>query len=163
MGYTGAMMTGASLPEQLWFEVRKAATLMERRAESIVMAETGVTLGLFMLLSVLHARDEPVSQQAIADRLGLTKGTVSRLMESARKEGYATSEVAATSRRERAVALTESGRRIVEAGDAALALSNLVDFASDDPASALAVINGLRSFVSSMEAAQDSPDSTARS
>lgn len=145
------MMTDASLPEQLWFEVRKAATLMERRAESVVMAKTGVTLGLFMVLSVLHARDTPVSQQAIADRLGLTKGTVSRLLESARREGYVTSEVAAASRRERAVALTASGREVVEAGDAALALSDLAHFAAKDPATALAVIGGLRGFIASME------------
>lgn len=145
------MMTDASLPEQLWFEVRKAATLMERRAESVVMAKTGVTLGLFMVLSVLHARDTPVSQQAVADRLGLTKGTVSRLLESARREGHVTSEVAAASRRERAVALTASGRKVVEAGDAALALSDLAYFASTDPATALSVIGGLRGFIASME------------
>jgi DNA-binding MarR family transcriptional regulator len=145
------MMTDASLPEQLWFEVRKAATLMERHAESIVTAKTGVTLGLFMVLSVLHARDTPVSQQVIADRLGLTKGTVSRLLDSARREGYATSEVAAASRRERAVTLTPSGRKVVEAGDAALALSDLGRFASHDPATAQLVIDGLRGFVASME------------
>lgn len=145
------MMTGASLPEQLWFEVRKAATVMERRAEAVVMAETGVTLGLFMVLSVLHARDVPVSQQAITDRLGLTKGTVSRLLESARREGFVTSEVAAASRRERAVALTASGRKIVEAGDAALALSALADFSTNEPAVTRAVIGGLRGFIASME------------
>ncbi|WP_435748869.1 MarR family winged helix-turn-helix transcriptional regulator [Microbacterium sp. PMB16] len=146
------MMTDASLPEQLWFEVRKAATMMERRAESVVMAKTGVTLGLFMVLSVLHARDTPVSQQAIADRLGLTKGTVSRLLESARREGYVTSEVATASRRERAVALTVSGRKVVDAGDAALALSDLAHFATEEPTAALAVIDGLRAFIASMEA-----------
>lgn len=145
------MMTDSSLPEQLWFEVRKAATLMERRGESIVLAKTGVTLGLFMVLSVLHARDTPVSQQAIADRLGLTKGTVSRLLESARRESYVTSEIAAASRRERAVTLTAAGREVVEAGDAALAASGLAQFASNDPAAARAVIGGLRGFIASLE------------
>lgn len=145
------MTTDASLPEQLWFEVRKAATLMERRAESVVVAETGVTLGLFMVLSVLHARDTPVSQQAIADRLGLTKGTVSRLLESARRGDYVTSEVAAASRRERAVTLTVSGREVVEVGDSALAVSDLAQFAWMEPAAALAVVVGLRGFIASME------------
>lgn len=145
------MMVDASLPEQLWFEIRKAATLMERRAESVVLAETGVTLGVFMVLSVLHARDEPVSQQAIADRLGLTKGTVSRLLSFARGKDYVTSEIAESSRRERAVLLTSSGREIVEAGDAALAQSNLAHFASIEPAQASSVIEGLQGFIASME------------
>lgn len=146
------MENEASISEQLWFEVRKAATVMERRAESVVRPGAGVTLGLFMVLSVLHARETPASQQAIADRLGLTKGTISRLLESARREGYVTSDVAATSRRERAVALTAAGRAVVDAGDSALARSDLARFATAQPAAARSVIDGLRGFIAHMEA-----------
>lgn len=144
------MATDVTLSEQLWFEIRKAATVMERQAEAVVKAEVGVSLGLFMALSVLEARNEPVSQQAIADRLGLTKGTVSRLLDTARSEGYVSSEVAAASRRERAVTLTSSGRLVVERGDAALAASDLTSYAVADSAGAQAVIDGLRVFTKTL-------------
>jgi DNA-binding MarR family transcriptional regulator len=115
------------------------------------MKETGISLGLFMVLSVLHATTAPVTQQAIADRLGLTKGTVSKLLESARQSGYAETSPSPTSRRERAVTLTDAGRAVVDAGDAALAASELARHANEHPRQTAATIQSLMRFVETLE------------
>lgn len=141
----------ATVPEQLWFEIRKAATIMERRAEAVVYRATGVSLGVFMVLSVLHAYGEPVTQRAVTDRLGLTKGTVSRLLDVARASGLVTTERSSTSRREHAVSLTAGGLATVEAGDAALAVSELASYARAHPQEAQGVVTGLRGFVETLE------------
>lgn len=145
------MIPDAPLPEQFWFMLRKAATMTERRAEAIVMKETGISLGLFMVLSVLHAHSAPVSQQAIADRLGLTKGTVSKLLESARRAGYAETSLSPTSKRERAVTLAPAGRAVVDAGDAALAASELARHANQNPRAASRAVQTLAQFIETLE------------
>ncbi|WP_084102185.1 MarR family winged helix-turn-helix transcriptional regulator [Demequina sp. NBRC 110051] len=140
-------------PEALWFALRKAATMMERHAEAIVSRETGVSLGLYMVLSVLHARDAAVSQQAIADRLGLTKGTVSRLLDGARSAGLAVTAPSPSSRRERVVTLTEAGRAVVDAGDAALLHSEIAAFAQREPERAESMVEGLYAMVAAVQEA----------
>ncbi|WP_062388356.1 MarR family winged helix-turn-helix transcriptional regulator [Demequina iriomotensis] len=151
------METNATLPEQLWFALRKAATMMERRAEAVVTRETGVSLGLYMVLSVLDARPEMGSQQAIADRLGLTKGTVSRLLEGARTAGLADTAPSPTSRRERIVTLTDAGRALVRAADAALLASDVGTYADREPDAARAVIAGLDGLIASLEGRGSAP------
>ncbi len=145
------MLINASLPEQLWFALRKAATIAERRAESVVSGQAGVSLGLYMVLSVLHAHEGPVSQQAIADRLGLTKGTVSRLLDGARREGMVETAPSAVSRRERAVTITAAGRGVVDAADEALLGSDLAVFANREPEAAAAMVDGLHALIASMD------------
>lgn len=150
------MIPDAPLPEQFWFVLRKAATMTERRAEAVVMKETGISLGLFMVLSVLHANSTPVTQQAIADRLGLTKGTVSKLLEGARQAGYAETAPSPTSKRERAVTLTRGGRAVVDAGDAALAASELARHAHQNPRAVTRAVETLVRYIETLE----SPDAT---
>ena len=65
----------------------------------------------------MDAHPGPLSQQAVADRLGLTKGTVSRQIEAAVDAGLMTVTVAAHTRREHALALTRAGAAIVRKGD----------------------------------------------
>lgn len=155
------MDESAALHEQLWFELRRAATLMERTAEAVVRRETGATLAVFMVLSVLDAHPEPVNQQAIADRLALTKGTVSKLLDSAKAGGLVVVDVASHSRRERAVSLTEAGRAIVRAGDRALARSPLARFPHGEPDAARATVHALRGFVRSLDGDRAAADPAA--
>ncbi len=145
------MLNDATLPEQLWFALRKAATMMERHAEAVVTRDTGISLGLYMVLSVLHAHREPVSQQANADRLGLTKGTVSKHLDTPRKNRHADSAPSPTSRRERAVTVTAAGRAVVDAADAALLKSEVATFASREPATAATMVDGLYGIVATLE------------
>jgi len=72
------------------------------------------------VLSVVDAHPGPLNQQAVADRLGLTKGTVSRQIEAAVSAGLMTVTVAPHSKRENVVGLTGAGTELVRRGDAVL-------------------------------------------
>ena len=71
----------------------------------------------YLVLSVVDAHPGRLNQQAVADRLGLTKGTVSRQIDAAVAAGLMTVEVSPESRREHLVALTPQGTRLVRRGD----------------------------------------------
>lgn len=109
------------LPDELatlWYLIRRLAALMDREGDALCRRELGISLAQFLVLSVVDAYPGPLSQQAIADRLGLTKGTVSRQIDNAVAAGLMTVQVAAHTRRENAVALTSAGTAVVRDGDA---------------------------------------------
>jgi DNA-binding MarR family transcriptional regulator len=111
----------AELPDDLatlWYLVRRTAALMDREGDALCRRELGISLAQFLVLSVVDAYPGHLSQQAVADRLGLTKGTVSRQIDAAAAAGLMTVQVAAHTRREHAVALTEAGTALVRKGDA---------------------------------------------
>lgn len=101
----------------LWYLIRRVAASMDRQGEALFRRELGISLAQFLVLSVVDAHPGPLSQQAVADRLGLTKGTVSRQIEAAVAAGLMTVQVAAHTRRENAVALTKAGTALVRRGD----------------------------------------------
>src|ERR1700733_344400 len=84
----------------LWYLIRRVAGLMDRQGEALFRGELGISLAQFLVLSVVDAHPGPLSQQAVADRLGLTKGTVSRQIDAAVDAGLMTVSVAAHTRRE---------------------------------------------------------------
>lgn len=102
----------------LWYLIRRLAALMDRDANALCRKELGISFAQFLVLSVVDAYPGHLSQQAIADRLGLTKGTVSRQIDSAVAAGLMTVQVAPHTRRENAVALTKAGKALVQKGDA---------------------------------------------
>jgi DNA-binding MarR family transcriptional regulator len=81
----------------------------------------GVSLPHFLVLSIVDAYPGEIHQQAVADRLGLTKGTVSRQIDLAVAAGHMRVDVSSTSRRRNVVALTKAGTALVRRGDALLA------------------------------------------
>src|SRR5262245_18048548 len=87
----------------LWFMVRQLAARMDRAGESMYRAGLGVSLAQFLVLSVVDAHPGQINQQAVAERLGLTKGTVSRQIDIAVTAGLMTVATAAHSRRENVV------------------------------------------------------------
>jgi len=118
-------MAGTSWNETatLWFLVRQVAARMDRAGDALYRQGLGVSLAQFLVLSVVDAHPGPLNQQAIADRLGLTKGTVSRQIELAVGAGRMTVETSAHSRRENTIQLTPDGAALVRRGDALLAQS----------------------------------------
>ena len=109
------------LPDELatlWFLIRRTASAMDRRGEALFRSELGISLAQFLVLSVVDAHPGPLSQQAVADRLGLTKGTVSRQIDQAVANGLMRVELAAHTRREHALSLTAAGTDVVRRGDA---------------------------------------------
>ena len=118
------LMEHSPLPDELpddlatlWYLVRRVAGLMDREGDALCRRELGISLAQFLVLSVVDAYPGHLSQQAIADRLGLTKGTVSRQIDTAVEAGLMTVQVASHTRRENAVALTKAGTALVHEGD----------------------------------------------
>lgn len=101
----------------LWYLVRRVAGLMDRTGEALFRRELGVTLAQFLVLSVVDAHPGPLNQQAIADRLGLTKGTVSRQIDNAVSAGLMSVQPAPHTRRENTIRLTRAGTDLVRRGD----------------------------------------------
>jgi DNA-binding MarR family transcriptional regulator len=111
----------AELPDDLatlWYLTRRVAGRMDRQGDVLFRHELGISLAQFLVLSVVDAYPGPLSQQAIADRVGLTKGSVSRQIDHAVAAGLMTVRVASHTRRENAVTLTEAGTALVHRGDA---------------------------------------------
>src|SRR6201996_405927 len=134
MGQTDVL---GELPDELatlWYLVRRAASLMDRQGEVLLRRELGISQAQFLVLSVVDAHPGPLSQQAIADRVGLTKGSVSRQIDHAVAAGLMTVRVASHTRRENAVALTEAGTALVRRGDALIEADRAAMLDAIDPA-----------------------------
>jgi DNA-binding MarR family transcriptional regulator len=147
--YSARMTVVPDLPDDmatLWFLVRRVAGLMDRNGETLFRRELNLSLAQFLVLSVVDAHPGDLSQQLIADRLGLTKGTVSRQIDNAVAAGLMTVEVSRRTRRENQVALTPAGEDLVRHGDAILreAQQTALPVVDDnDMAAALRVLSSL--------------------
>ena len=130
-------------PATLWYLIRRVAGLMDRQGEALFRRELGISLAQFLVLSVVDAHPGPLSQQAIADRVGLTKGTVSRQIDHAAAAGLMTVRVASHTRREHAVALTEEGTALVRRGDALTQTSRDTMLDAIDPTELTAAVHVL--------------------
>ncbi len=145
---TQSNLTGA-LPDELatlWYLIRRVAGVMDRQGEALFRRELGISLAQFLVLSVVDAHPGPLSQQAIADRVGLTKGSVSRQIDHAVAAGLMSVRVASHTRRENAVALTQTGTALVRRGDALFETSRGAMLRAVDPTeltSAVHVLGGL--------------------
>jgi|GEM_PF-2310595 len=117
---------------EFWYNVRKASTIMERSAEALLSAQLHISFGQFMVLSVIDAHPGPLNQTAIADHLGLTKGTVSRLIEAGATAGWIIVAPDPASRRSRLISLSHSGEKLVRQGDALLEQSPLLQSSRDE-------------------------------
>lgn len=115
------MPAAPDLPDDmatLWFLVRRVAGLMDRAGDHLFRGELNLSLAHFLVLSVVDAHPGELNQTWVADRLGLTKGTVSRQIERSVAAGLMTVEVSKRTRRENTVALTPAGKNLVRRGDA---------------------------------------------
>lgn len=129
----------------LWMLVRRVASVSERQGESLFRAELGISLAQFLVLSVVDAHPGTLNQQAVADRLGLTKGTVSRQVEQSVRAGYMRVSPSAVSRRENVVELTAAGTDVVRKGDAVFEAAQEA-FPPLDPADVAATLRVLRAL-----------------
>lgn len=116
-------MSGFSLNQAatLWFLVRQIAARFDRGGDALYRERLGISLAQYLVLLIVHVEPGPLSQQAIADRLGLTKGTVSRQIDLAVAAGRLVVARSARSRREHEVRLTADGEQLVHQGDQLLA------------------------------------------
>jgi DNA-binding MarR family transcriptional regulator len=148
----------SDLPEELpddlatlWYLVHRVASLMDRQSEALFRRELGISMAQFLVLSVVDAHPGALSQQAVADRVGLTKGTVSRQIDHAVAAGLMTVRVAEHTRRENAVALTEAGTALVRKGDAFTQSSRDAMLDGADPQELAATISLLRGMLRALD------------
>jgi DNA-binding MarR family transcriptional regulator len=157
LGYDRSMSESTlpgPLPDELstlWYLIRRIGSLMDRESEALFRRELGVSMAQFLVLSVVDAHPGPLSQQAIADRVGLTKGTVSRQIDHAVSAGLMTVRVAEQTRRENAVSLTEAGTALVRKGDALSRPLRDGMLEGADPAQVTATIGLLRGLLAALE------------
>ncbi len=136
----------------LWFLIRRVAGLLDRAGEALFRAELGVSLAQFLVLSVVDAHPGPLTQQAIADRLGLTKGTVSKQIDNATKASLMTVRPAPHSRRENIVALTATGTELVRRGDTLFESARRDAFPTLPPADLATTLTTLAALNGALEA-----------
>jgi DNA-binding MarR family transcriptional regulator len=88
-----------------------AAELLEKRIASLLLPfDLSPATGL--VLSILADSEDPISPNYIADRLIITRASVTSLLDSLEKRGYATRKPHPSDRRMILVELTESGRQV---------------------------------------------------
>jgi DNA-binding MarR family transcriptional regulator len=98
--------------------IHRVTVLGERVGDRLFTERIGVGRAQFLVLRTIAEAGEAgaQSQQEIAERLSLTKGTVSRHVANAMLRGWLTVEPSALSRREHAVVLTPAGRALLDQG-----------------------------------------------
>jgi len=96
----------------------RVTLLGDRVGERVFTEQLGVGRALFLVLRTI-AEASPSgadSQQQIAARLSLTKGTVSRHVATAAAQGWLTVQASPVSQREHALVLTPAGQALLERG-----------------------------------------------
>jgi MarR family transcriptional regulator, organic hydroperoxide resistance regulator len=98
--------------------IHRITVLGDRVGERLFTERIGVGRAQFLVLRTIAEAGQAgaQSQQALAERLSLTKGTVSRHVASAMLRGWLTIEPSPVSRREHAVVLTPAGRELLDRG-----------------------------------------------
>lgn len=107
----------AADPLRIWFRFIR----LQRRTSAAIAGELkalGLSIPQFDLLSTLTER-EGVSQQELAERLYVTKGNVSGLVDRLVGAGLVERRALPADRRSHALHLTEQGRELAQAGIAA--------------------------------------------
>jgi DNA-binding MarR family transcriptional regulator len=133
--------------------IHRITVLGDRVGERVFTERIGVGRAQFLVLrTIAEAGQEGVrSQQEIAERLSLTKGTVSRHVANAMGRGWLTVEPSAVSRREHAVVLTPAGRELLDQGLALQAEREGIASLALDPEDVAATIRVLHAMCQLLE------------
>jgi DNA-binding MarR family transcriptional regulator len=103
--------------QQLLATLHRADLLSRRAADQQLLAHIGLGRATFLILDMVARTPRGgVSQQAVADALGLTKAAVSRQMRSAEEKRWILVQRSESSRRENTVTLTPTGRKLLNRG-----------------------------------------------
>ncbi|TAJ34830.1 MULTISPECIES: MarR family transcriptional regulator [unclassified Bosea (in: a-proteobacteria)] len=104
----------ASDPDRVWFRVMRLHQRMLVQMTARIRA-IGLSIPQFDLLSTL-TEQEGISQSELAERLYVTKGNVSGLVDRLVQAGLVERRAIAGDRRSYAMHLTPEGRRLAETG-----------------------------------------------
>jgi MarR family transcriptional regulator, organic hydroperoxide resistance regulator len=110
-----ALMTDRPSPERpirLWFRMVRMMARMQA-AISERLRQIGISIPQCDVLTTL-TEQEGVSQQQLAERLYVTKGNISGLLDRLEEAGLVERRAAASDRRQYSIHLTDSGRAMAE-------------------------------------------------
>ncbi len=102
-----------SYEESLLSKLLVVATALEREAERELKVSFGLTFSQFRVLSMLK-RVESVSQQRLAEAIGVTPAVVTRQADVLVARGLMSQTQSPNSKREKLVAITPRGRQAVD-------------------------------------------------
>ena len=108
-------MTDRSNPEisiRVWLRLVRLMARMQA-AISDRLRQIGISIPQCDVLTTL-SEQEGVSQQQLAERLYVTKGNISGLLDRLEEAGFVERRAAASDRRQYSIHLTESGRAMAE-------------------------------------------------
>ncbi len=112
---TSSLRTEADVqPDKVWFRFLRLHQRMTNGA-SAQLKTLGLSVAQFDLISTLSER-EGISQSELAERLYVTKGNVSGLVDRLVQAGLVQRRAIAGDRRSYAMHLTAEGRKLAEAG-----------------------------------------------
>jgi len=108
-------MTDQNNPDtsiRVWFRLVRLMARMQA-AISDRLRQIGISIPQCDVLTTL-SEQEGVSQQQLAERLYVTKGNISGLLDRLEEAGFVERRAAASDRRQYSIHLTESGRAMAE-------------------------------------------------
>lgn len=110
--------------DSLAFKLHRATVLVDRAADLFLRAEVGISYSLFLVLTIAGVLEDP-SQREIADRLRVSRASVTQRVAELTRRGLVLVRPDAGDRRVLRVGLTPAGgallaeawRRLEESGD----------------------------------------------
>ena len=102
-------------PGRVWFRFLRLHQQLSGNGGALLKAEIGLSIAQFDVLSALLER-AGVTQQELAERLFVTKGNISGLVERLVDAGHIRRSAVPGDRRARALHLTEAGAELAERG-----------------------------------------------
>ena len=106
----------ARLNQEFGYYLHSTVSLLDKTADKALQAGVGISLSQFLVLLSMDAESGlSLSQQAIADDLGINKAAVSRHIDALVAQGWVERAPHATSRREYQLRMTDSGLQVLRA------------------------------------------------
>ncbi len=110
-----AVARGDKLELRVWLRLLTCASLIETRVRAGLREEFGVTLPRFDVLAQLDRAADGLSMGELSDRLMVSNGNVTGLVDRLVDEGLISRAPSANDRRQSRVALTPAGKRAFDA------------------------------------------------
>lgn len=108
---TGPSDAGAVAGMRLCFELLTLAAAIDRDCAARLGAH-GLSEGKFVLLFLLHDEEDGLSPHELAERAGVTRGTITGLLDGLERDGHLRRLSHGSDRRKLTVQLTPEGRRL---------------------------------------------------
>ena len=95
-------------------EIKQAAEEIQESILNVLRDEHHLSEGKFCVLIVLHQHPEGIAPSALAERVGVTRATVSSMLQRMERDGFVHIALDARDGRGKQVSLTAEGKRFME-------------------------------------------------